>query len=45
MHAEQNAAISPICKHAAANDMANLLNAHTLNNCPLWHLLVTAKEI
>jgi len=45
MHGEQNAAKSPLCKQASANDVAKLLYAHTLNNCPLWHSMVTAIEI
>ena len=45
MLAEQNAAKSPLRKQVSANDVANLLNAHTLNNCPLWHWMVTATEI
>ena len=45
MHAEQNAAKSPLRKLASANDVANLLNAHILNNCRLWHSMVTATEL
>jgi len=44
-HTGQNAAESPPCKQASVTDVANLLYAQTLNNCPLRQSVVTAREI